>query len=81
MSDQASQREQDREKEVKVRIPASCHVRLQAVKILTGKQISETVTEALREYFRAHPDLGAFDGDALVDGLGRAIHGGGRAAP
>lgn len=41
-----------REKEVKVKIPVTFHVKLQAVKIMMGKQISETVVEALEDYFR-----------------------------
>jgi len=45
----------DRAKEVKVKIPVSYHVRLHSMKVLTGKPISDTVTEALQEYFSAHP--------------------------
>ncbi len=39
------------EKEVKVKIPTTFHLRLHSLKILTGKQISTTVTEALTHYF------------------------------
>lgn len=45
----------DRAKEVKVKIPVSFHVRLHSMKVLTGKPISDTVTEALEAYFIAHP--------------------------
>ena len=44
-----------REKEVKVKIPVSFHVRLHSMKVLTGKPISDAVTEALEAYFAAHP--------------------------
>lgn len=41
----------DARKEVKVRIPAYIHVRLHSVKILTGREMGEVVTEALEQYF------------------------------
>lgn len=44
-----------RDKEVKVKIPMSYHVRLHSMKVLTGKPISDTVTEALEAYFLSHP--------------------------
>lgn len=47
-----------REKEVKVKIPVSHHIRLHSMKVLTGKQISDAITEALDAYFAAH----TFDG-------------------
>ena len=40
-----------RSKEVKVIIPVDHLVRLHSMKVLTGKHISDTVTEALNEYF------------------------------
>ena len=40
-----------RSKEVKVVIPVDHLVRLHSMKVLTGKHISDTVTEALNEYF------------------------------
>ena len=43
------------EKEVKVKIPMSYHVRLHSMKVLTGKPISDAVTEALEAYFQTHP--------------------------
>ena len=43
------------EKEVKVKIPMSFHVRLHSMKVLTGKPISDAVTEALEAYFQTHP--------------------------
>ncbi|MHB8605274.1 MAG: hypothetical protein ACYDCK_08445 [Thermoplasmatota archaeon] len=42
-------------REVKVRIPISYHVRLHSLKVLTGKPISDAVTEALRAYFSDRP--------------------------
>ena len=44
-----------RAKEVKVKIPMSYHVRLHSMKVLTGKPISDAVTEALEAYFATHP--------------------------
>ncbi|HVL87648.1 MAG TPA: hypothetical protein VM681_06545 [Candidatus Thermoplasmatota archaeon] len=38
-------------KEVKIMIPVNQHIRLHSVKVLTGKPISDTVTEALEQYF------------------------------
>lgn len=49
-----------RAKEVKVKIPMSYHVRLHSMKVLTGKPISDTVTEALEAYFVSHPAGHAF---------------------
>lgn len=42
----------DRVKEVKVRIPLHFHIKLHSMKVLTGKPISDAVTEALDAYFR-----------------------------
>lgn len=47
-----------RAKEVKVKIPMGHHIRLHSMKVLTGKPISDTVTEALEAYFMAHPVVG-----------------------
>lgn len=44
-----------RTKEVKVKIPVGHHVRLHSIKVLTGKQISDAVTEALDAYFTENP--------------------------
>jgi hypothetical protein len=41
----------DRVKEVKVKIPLNYHIKLHSMKVLTGKAISDTVTEALEAYF------------------------------
>lgn len=38
-------------KEVKVKIPLNYHIKLHSMKVLTGKAISDTVTEALEAYF------------------------------
>lgn len=40
-----------RAKEVKVKIPVSHHIKLHSMKVLTGKQISDAITEALDAYF------------------------------
>lgn len=53
-----------REKEVKVKIPMSHHVRLHSMKVLTGRPISDTVTAALDAYFVAHPLGHGFDAAA-----------------
>lgn len=39
-------------KDLKVRLPMRYHVQLQSLKVLTGKNISEAVEEALAQYFR-----------------------------
>jgi hypothetical protein len=36
---------------VKVKIPVSHHIKLHSMKVLTGKQISDAITEALDAYF------------------------------
>ena len=47
-----------RSKEVKVKIPVGHHVKLHSMKVLTGKQISDAVTEALDLYFASRPMMG-----------------------
>lgn len=54
--DPAKPIELDRVKEVKVKIPVSYHIRLHSMKVLTGKQISDAVKEALDAYFTAIED-------------------------
>lgn len=44
-----------RSKEVKVKIPVSHHIKLHSMKVLTGKQISDAITEALDAYFASRP--------------------------
>lgn len=39
-------------REMKVRIPSDYYMKLHSLKLLTGKQISEAVTEALEMYFK-----------------------------
>ena len=39
-------------KELKVRIPVEQHLQLHGLKVMTGKQISDAVTEALESYFQ-----------------------------
>lgn len=41
----------DSEKEVKVKIPLGIHLKLHSMKVITGQHISDTVTEALQDYF------------------------------
>lgn len=43
----------ERVKEVKVKIPVGMHIKLHSMKVLTGKQISDAVTEALGAYFES----------------------------
>lgn len=50
MTDTATSRVEE-EKDLKVRIPVRHHLRLHSIKVLTGKQISEAITEALDAYF------------------------------
>lgn len=45
----------ERVKEVKVKIPIGMHIKLHSMKVLTGKQISDAVTEALTVYFQHAP--------------------------
>lgn len=52
-----------RAKEVKVKIPVGHHVKLHSIKVLTGKAISDAVTEALDAYFATH----RIDDGGLVD--------------
>lgn len=42
-------------KELKAKIPVRLHLQLHSIKVLTGRPICETVTQALDEYFAAHP--------------------------
>lgn len=57
----------ERDKEVKVKIPVNYHIKLHSMKVLTGKQISEAVTEALGEYFERLQE--ADDPDAVAEEL------------
>jgi hypothetical protein len=41
-------------REIRVRIPADLHVRLQSMRLLRGKSVSDAVTEALERYFAQH---------------------------
>jgi len=53
-------------KEVKVKIPIQHHVRLHSMKVLTGKQISDTVSEALHAYFASQAYRDALGHHGLV---------------
>ncbi|HVL48038.1 MAG TPA: hypothetical protein VM889_05740 [Candidatus Thermoplasmatota archaeon] len=50
----------DREvvKELKVKIPVGYHVKLHALKVITGKQMRDAVTEALDAYFATNDRFG-----------------------
>lgn len=41
----------ERTRELKVRIPVRIHLQLMSLKLLTGKQMSDAVAEALDAYF------------------------------
>ncbi|HWG90766.1 MAG TPA: hypothetical protein VNZ52_07975 [Candidatus Thermoplasmatota archaeon] len=56
----------ERVKEVKVKIPITYHVKLHSMKVLTGKQISDAVTEALEFYF-SHKRGPAVGPELLLD--------------
>jgi hypothetical protein len=59
----------NRAKEVKVKIPVGYHIKLHSMKVLTGKPISDAVTEALEAYFATrHFDL-AHDLKGIPDGI------------
>lgn len=59
-----------RSKEVKIKIPVGYHVKLHSMKVLTGKAISDAVTEALDLYFASrqhefvHDATSSFASDA-----------------
>ena len=40
------------DKEIKVRIPLDYHIKLHTVKVVSGVPISDTVKDALEEYFQ-----------------------------
>lgn len=54
-------------KEVKVKIPIQHHVRLHSMKVLTGKQISDAVSEALSAYFASSAYRDAVSRHAIMD--------------
>jgi hypothetical protein len=41
------------DKEIKVRIPLDYHIKLHTVKVISGTPISDTVKNALDDYFKA----------------------------
>lgn len=49
-----AKREPREAKDLKVRIPVDQHVRLHAMRVMTGKGISDAVIEALDAYFAEH---------------------------
>lgn len=50
-NDDTTETEQAGERQsLKVKIPSDYHTKLHSIKVLTGKTISSTITEALREY-------------------------------
>lgn len=46
----------EEEKEMKVKIPVQYHLNLHSLKVLTGKNISTAVTEAIQLYFQEMSD-------------------------
>lgn len=48
--DDAGDAESGERQSLKVKIPADYHTKLHSIKVLTGKTISSTITEALRDY-------------------------------
>jgi hypothetical protein len=60
-------RPMERVKEVKVKIPINYHIKLHSMKVLTGKPISDTVTEALEAYFGHMRTPGEADLRAAAD--------------
>lgn len=46
----------DEQKEMKVKIPVQYHLNLHSLKVLTGKNISTAVTEAVKLYFQEVAD-------------------------
>ena len=50
-----ARKEAPADKELKVKLPRSLHMRLHALKILEGKPLHQTVAEALEAYFALHP--------------------------
>ncbi len=62
--------DQNRAKEVKVKIPVNYHIKLHSMKVLTGKPISDAVTEALEAYFADRPfDLSLQSSGLRVDDI------------
>lgn len=53
-------------KDLKVRLPVQYHMKLQTLKILKGKNMSESLCEALDMYFAEKNTRGTLDS---VDGL------------
>lgn len=47
-------------KDLKVRLPTSYHMKLQTLKILKGKNMSDSLCEALDMYFTEHRVKNAF---------------------
>lgn len=55
------------DKELKVKLPLEQHLRLHALKVLTGKTISETVADALNEHFAEEVDVSLPTSDPGTD--------------
>lgn len=64
----------NRAKEVKVKIPVSHHIKLHSMKVLTGKQISDAITEALDAYFAARAHEGIIDLRLPTAPVADAVH-------
>ena len=55
MTSDTSTRWPNSRREIKVKLPGKYLVRLHSMKVLTGKQLGEAVTEALEAYFEKEP--------------------------
>lgn len=60
------------DKPLKVEIPERMHARLHTLKLLTGKAVSDAVTEALEAYFERRAEA---TGDREAPGLARGPEG------
>lgn len=67
-NDGDSEERLEEEKEMKVKIPVQYHLNLHSLKVLTGKNISTAVTEAIQLYFQEMSDED-------VDGAGEVTNG------
>jgi len=69
---QEGDRELSERKTLKVSLPAKLHLQLHTVKILKGRNISDTVENALDEFFEDRIDDGASDAGEGASGANGA---------
>lgn len=65
IQDKEDEEDLDRRKALKVKVPVKQHIDLHTIKILTGKNMSETVTEAIALYIKTLKEEGEDIGEAL----------------